>query len=179
MKEPVIDQSLVQHLVAEQFPQWLSLPITPVVKSGWDNRTFHLGDKLLVRLPSKACYANQVEKEQQWLPKLASNLPLLIPKPIALGQPSNEFPWPWSIYQWIAGEATCLDRVINLSEFSEQLAGFLTALRQCDTTGGPLASADNFYRGGDLTVYDEPTREALAAKITEFTHSNKLTCAEQ
>ena len=60
-----IDVPLVQRLVAEQFPEWAGLPIQPVEVSGWDNRTFHLGDELSVRLPSAAGYVPAVEKEQR------------------------------------------------------------------------------------------------------------------
>lgn len=161
MNNPMIDQNLVQKLIVEQFPQWSKSIIKPVDKSGWDNRTFHLGDELLIRLPSKACYANQVAKEQQWLPKLAPHLPLFIPTPVALGKPSHDFPWPWSVYEWIEGEAASLDTITDLSNFAKQLAKFLKTLQRCDTEGAPVASGDNFYRGGDLKVYDEPTSRGL------------------
>ncbi|WP_367363654.1 hypothetical protein [Wolbachia endosymbiont (group B) of Scrobipalpa ocellatella] len=39
---------------------------------------------MLVRMPSAAKYAMQVEKEQKWLPRLAPLLPLSIPKPLAI-----------------------------------------------------------------------------------------------
>ena len=81
----IIDLPLVQRLVKEQFPQWANLAIKPVESSGWDNRTFHLGEDMTVRLPSNREYASQVEKEQYWLPKLAPELPLAIPKPVAMG----------------------------------------------------------------------------------------------
>ena len=48
---PEITESLVRQLVAAQFPQWANLPVTRVVPGGWDNRTFRLGDDMLVRLP--------------------------------------------------------------------------------------------------------------------------------
>ena len=54
-----ITADLVSRLVAEQFPRWAALPIRPVAKSGHDNRMFHLGDALMVRLPSDAAYTYQ------------------------------------------------------------------------------------------------------------------------
>ena len=74
-----VDASLVRRLVSTQFPQWAHLPIRPVELGGWDNRTFHLGERMTVRLPSAAAYALQVEKEHYWLPRLAPHLPLPIP----------------------------------------------------------------------------------------------------
>jgi aminoglycoside phosphotransferase (APT) family kinase protein len=100
--ESGIDVSLVGQLVAAQFPQWADLSIRPVKFGGWDNRTFHLGEDMAVRLPSSAGYALQVEKEHRWLPRLAPLLPLPIPIPLAMGAPANGYPWHWSVYRWLA-----------------------------------------------------------------------------
>ena len=100
----IIDVSLVNRLIAVQFPEWQNLPIRPVANSGWDNRTFRLGEDMLVRMPSAADYEAQVEKEQYWLPKLAPLLPLPIPAPLAMGQPGQGYPWRWSVYRWLEGE---------------------------------------------------------------------------
>jgi aminoglycoside phosphotransferase (APT) family kinase protein len=54
-----INVSLVRRLIATQFPQWADLPVRPVEVGGWDNRTFHLGAHMTVRLPSAAAYALQ------------------------------------------------------------------------------------------------------------------------
>jgi len=56
-----------------------------VAESGWDNRTFRLGDALTVRLPTAEWYVAAVAKEDTWLPRLAPHLPLPIPVPVALG----------------------------------------------------------------------------------------------
>ncbi len=158
-----INADLVRRLVAAQFPQWADLPIKPVQFGGWDNRTFHLGDQMSVRLPSAAGYAAQVEKEHRWLPRLAPHLPLPVPVPLAMGVPSGDYPWPWSVYRWLDGEAATLENIADLHEFALTLAQFLTALYQVDPTGGPPAGPHSFYRGGPLTVYDAETRQAIAA----------------
>ena len=91
--KPEITLSLVSKLIAEQFPQWVHLSIRPVKVSGWDNRTFHLGEKMLIRLPSAQGYAPQAQKEQKWLPRLASQLSIPIPELLAVGEPSKHYPW--------------------------------------------------------------------------------------
>lgn len=158
-----IDACLVQRLIATQFPEWASLEIKPVELSGWDNKTFHLGKHMTVRLPSHADYSGQVETEQYWLPKLAPQLSLAIAMPIAMGKPGLEYPLHWSIYKWIEGNTASIDRIKNLPQFAVALAEFLNALQQCDPTGGPLAGEHNFYRGGALATYDIETREAIAS----------------
>ena len=158
-----IDAALVRRLVAGQFPQWKDLPIRPVALSGWDNRTFHLGEDMLVRMPSAADYAAQVEKEHKWLPRLAPFLPLPIPLPLAMGEPADGYPWRWSIYRWLMGDTAASAHISDLCEFAAGLAQFLIALQQIDPTGGPLPGPHSFYRGGALTTYDAETREAIAA----------------
>ena len=96
-----IDAALAKRLVEEQMPQWAELPVRPVAKSGHDNRTFHLGDDMLVRLPSTRHHAPQVEKEQRWLPELAGRVSVRIPTPIAVGRPGVGFARPWSVHRHI------------------------------------------------------------------------------
>jgi aminoglycoside phosphotransferase (APT) family kinase protein len=160
---PAIDVALVARLVAEQFPQWAGLPIRPVVLGGWDNRTFHLGERMTVRLPSARRYARQVEKEQRWLPRLAPGLPLPIPAPLAMGAPGQGYPWPWSVYGWLDGETASAATIGDLPRFAANLAGFLSALQRIDATDGPAAGPHSFWRGGPLATYDAETRTAIAA----------------
>ena len=162
-----IDTNLVENLVAEQFPQWADLPVRPVANGGWDNRTFHLGDHMSVRLPSAEHYVAQVEKEHRWLPDLASALPLPIPAPLAQGRPGCGYPWPWSVYRWIEGEQARRTAIADLVSFAEDLADFLIALWKIDASEGPAAGVHNFHRGGSLAVYDGGTRAALAVLADE------------
>lgn len=161
--KPTIDTDLVRRLIAAQFPQWRHLPVRPVAFGGWDNRTFHLGNDMTVRLPSAAPYALQVEKEHRWLPRLAPLLPLPIPVPLAMGEPGEDYPWQWSVYRWIDGETAKTAEIADRRQFAVDLAKFLIALRRIDPAGGPPAGQHNFFRGGSLSVYDNQTREALQA----------------
>lgn len=165
-----IDDRLVRQLVSSQFPQWADLPLSPVAVGGWDNRCFRLGDKMVVRLPSSAAYASQVEKEQRWLPKLAPLLPLPIPMPLALGEPAKGYPWRWSIYGWLEGEMAAPERIRDPLEFGFDVAHFLAALRRIDASEGPAPGPHNFQRGGAIATYDAETRgaiESLRGRIDE------------
>lgn len=156
-----IDEPLVAALVAEQFPEWAHLPIRPVTDGGWDNRTFHLGEHMSVRLPSRAAYCEQVPKEQRWLPILAPQLPLPIPQPLAMGKPNADYPWHWSIYRWLDGECASRERISDLSTFTAAVADFLAALQRIDTTDAPPPGQHNFWRGGSLDAYDSETQAAI------------------
>lgn len=163
IKRIVIEESFVRHLIAVQFPQWGGLPVQAVSVNGWDNWTFRLGEQMLIRMPSAAEYSPQVEKEQYWLPKLAPFLPLLIPVPLAVGEPMDGYPWKWSIYKWLEGEPAASGPIADLCELAADLAQFLMALQSIDSTGGPSPGLHSFYRGGALRTYDAEVRRALAA----------------
>lgn len=159
----VITPALAQRLVAQQFPQWAHLAVRPVPIDGWDNHTFRLGDALSVRLPSHLRYAAQVDKEHRWLPVLAPQLPLPIPTPLAMGKPTQEYPYHWSIYRWVEGEPAALTDIADTGNFAETLADFLTRLYTVDAADGPAAGEHNFYRGGSLRVYHDETLRTIAA----------------
>lgn len=156
-----IDVELVKRLITSQFPEWQDLPIKAVAESGWDNRTFHLGNEMVIRLPSKEEYAPQILKEFQWLPMLAERLSIKITTPFALGKPCKDYPWHWSINQWIEGEVASFERVKDMNQFAIQLSQFLNEFQRIDSTGGPIAGAHNFYRGGSLSAYDEEMSKAI------------------
>lgn len=158
-----IDVELVTALVTDQFPHWSHLPIERVLPGGWDNRTFRLGDELSVRLPSNQGYVLQVEKEQRWLPVLAPSLPVPIPEPVGLGQASELFPYPWSVYRWLPGRPASPELIADDVAFAAELGDFLTELQRVDATGGPVPGAHNFSRGDSPAVYDADTRRAIAA----------------
>ncbi|KAA1188790.1 aminoglycoside phosphotransferase family protein [Paenibacillus sp. B2(2019)] len=156
-----ITVDLVARLINEQFPAWSDLEIRPVKFSGNDNRTFHLGEHMSVRLPSAAAYAPQVEKEQQWLPILSKELTLPIQIPLVKGEPNEEYPLPWSINEWVEGETLTHQNINDLNQFARDLGAFLIELQSIDASRGPLAGEHNFYRGGSLAVYDEESRHAI------------------
>lgn len=158
-----IDAETVRRLVVEQFGQWATLPVTPVREGGWDNHTFHLGDDLLVRMPSAAAYALAVEKEQHWLPRLAGQLPLPVPSPCGLGVPGEGYPFHWTVQRWLPGERASFAAVADQQMFADELAGFVLALRRVDPTGGPQPGIHNWFRGATLRTYDATARRALAA----------------
>lgn len=157
----VVETRTVRQLVSEQFPQWSGLAIEPVRNPGWDNHTFHLGDDMVVRLPSAGEYALAVEKEHRWLPWMAPQLPVPIPSICGLGDPGAGYPFPWSVYGWLGGSSATRSDITGPIRFAEQLAGFLVSLRSLDAADGPQPGVHNWYRGATLLTYDAVTRRSL------------------
>jgi aminoglycoside phosphotransferase (APT) family kinase protein len=160
---PTIDLAVARTLIDTQFPEWSSLPLRQVLPGGWDNRTFRLGEQLAVRIPSSADYATQPEKEYRWLPMLAPKLSVAIPLPVALGAASALVPWSWTVCQWLQGTPVSELNGEVLRDLAAQLAAFLRELQAIDTTGGPVAGAHSFFRGGHPSIYDSQARSAISA----------------
>lgn len=47
-----INSDLARKLIAEQFPEYASLQIKDVKKQWHDNRTYRLGEHMLIRMPT-------------------------------------------------------------------------------------------------------------------------------
>lgn len=99
-----ITADLVRALLRDQHPDLADHRIRLGAR-GWDNQLWRLGDDLAVRLPWATESADALlRKEHAWLPALAPLLPLQIPVPQRLGEPSERFPRPWLVTTWVSGE---------------------------------------------------------------------------
>ncbi len=81
-----IDIALVRRLLTEQFPEISERSISLVQSTGTVNAMYRLGDDLCVRLPRLERWADGIDNEWAWLPKLAPHISLNIPKPIVTGK---------------------------------------------------------------------------------------------
>jgi aminoglycoside phosphotransferase (APT) family kinase protein len=112
--EVATDASLVGRLIAAQFPDWADLHVERVPSAGTDNAIYRLGDDMAVRLPRIEWADGQVEREHEWLPRLAPHLPLAIPTQLTMGVPGEGYPWRWAVYRWLEGDNATHDRVADL-----------------------------------------------------------------
>ena len=151
-----IDDDLVRSLIAAQFPQWAELAVQRWPSGGTVNAMYRLGDDLVVRLPLVAGGAKDVAMEQDWLPRLASWLPTDIPDVLGAGQPAEGYPWPWSVYRWLAGEHPKAGALSEPVLLAKDLAEFVAAMRSITLPGAPRA-----HRGGAVASLDVPTRAAI------------------
>jgi aminoglycoside phosphotransferase (APT) family kinase protein len=147
-----IGEELVRALLAEQFPEWAELPLHRVEPSGTDNAIFRLGDQLSVRVPRRNGPTSAGSKELAWLPRLAPQLPLEIPVPVAQGRPGAGYPWFWEIHSWVEGETVPVEE-IDAIQAARDLAALVRALQQIETGAGeppgrgvPLAERDSAFR---------------------------------
>jgi aminoglycoside phosphotransferase (APT) family kinase protein len=153
------DVALVRRLLADQFPQWVDLPIDPVVSYGTDHDIYRLGDHLAARMPRIGWATKQAAKEAEWLPKLAPHLPLAVPVQLAMGHPAEGYPFEWSVYEWLPGQ-NANGTIDDLDHAAADLAAFVNALRQVDTTGAHPRPPGG--RGAPLAELDEQVRHSIA-----------------
>jgi len=156
------DTALVRRLLADQFPHWGQLPLSPVPSAGTDNALYRLGDELAVRLPRIHWAVRQAEKELAWLPRLAPHLPLAIPEPLALGEPGHGYPWRWGVYRWLDGETAIPERTADPRQTAGDLAEFVAAIQRIDPTGAPTG------RGVPLAKRDAAVRTAITALCQDY-----------
>jgi aminoglycoside phosphotransferase (APT) family kinase protein len=160
------DADLVGRLLAAQFPQWAGLPVRRVESTGTDNAMFRIGTELCVRLPRIEWAVESLQREQRWLPVLATQLPLAVPVPVGVGAPTEEYPYPWSVLPWTVGDPATRHRLADPESGLDpvaaavDLAGFLKALHAADTSGTPAPAVSS--RGMPVTERDEEVREAVA-----------------
>jgi len=156
--ETDINIDIVRKLLQGQFPQWQDLPLKLIHPEGTDNVMYQLGDDKAIRLPRTSNSAINIEKECRWLPKLAPNLPIAVPTPLAVGKSTEMYPHPWAICQLLAGLNPSQTNPIDELVAAVDLGHFVAAMQQIDSQKGP-----NCRRGLPLVSRDEETREAIQA----------------
>ncbi len=153
-----IDASLVSRLIATQFPRWAELPLRRVEPAGTDNAIFRLGGDMSIRLPRIDWAVTQPLKEHEWLPRLAPHLSLAISTPLALGEPGEGYPWPWSVCTWLPGDIATPEHLGDPHEVAEDLVRFVQELQAIDADEGPPPDG----RGEPLATRDEAMRASTA-----------------
>ena len=93
---------------------------------------------------------------------LAKRLPVEIPRVVAVGASTGQYPFSWSLQSWIGGAPAGAAQARS-SAFASDVAQFLNALYAIAASEGPAAGAHSFHRGGDLRAYDADMRAALTA----------------
>ncbi|MFD7712387.1 aminoglycoside phosphotransferase family protein [Streptomyces sp. NPDC059786] len=153
---------LIRELLRDQHPDLADRPVRLGAR-GWDNQLWRLGDDLAVRLPWATDSADELlRKEHAHVPALAPRLPLPVPVPQRLGEPSERFPRPWIVTTWVRGTPADRAPATRAAEAADTLAAFLTALHRPAPDGAP-AGRD---RGGPLTAQAEGFERGLAS-VTE------------
>lgn len=152
--QPTVDT--VRGLLATQFPAWRHLPLQPVSTQGTVNAVFRLGTELAVRLPVVLQELGEtrarLRAEVAAARALALSCTVPTPEPLALGEPQQGYPLPWSVWTWLPGHDATVEDPAPSMAFAHDLALLIAGLRAADTHGRHF---DGSGRGGHLSDHDE------------------------
>ena len=152
-----ITVAAVRELVADQFPQWGHLDVTPVESHGTVHALVRVGPEMVARLPLEPSdpitKRAQIAAELGAAQRLLAVSPVPTPAPVALGEPGSGYPLPWALQQWLPGHSLLVaDPAARSTVFATDLAGFIDAVRSMPTEGR-VFTGDG--RGGLLTDQDD------------------------
>lgn len=127
--ERVVDAAEARALI--ESAGWdLALARVEPFGHGFDNTAFLVDDAWVVRFPRRRVAAPLLVTEAALLPWLAPQVPLPVPVPCLVGQPSERFPWAFTGYRRLAGRTACSADLTDAQRLAAAapLARFLAAL---------------------------------------------------
>jgi aminoglycoside phosphotransferase (APT) family kinase protein len=157
--EVTVDAALARRLIGEQFPD-LELSSLRLLGQGWDMTVWLVDDQWVFRFPRRQMVIPGLENEIAYLPQLASCLPLPIPNPTHLGEPSAEYRWPFYGARFLPGRELAeaeLDDAARIA-LAGPLGEFLRALH---ASGLDAELPVDPVRRADMTFRVPKTRERL------------------
>ncbi|WP_433309897.1 aminoglycoside phosphotransferase family protein [Micromonospora sp. CA-269861] len=158
---------VVRELVDAQFPEWRSLPVRRIASQGTVNAIFRIGDRLTARFPLEP---REVDAARDWLEREAEAARELLgrtrfptPEPVAIGEPGDGYPLPWSVQTWLPGVVATDSDPGESVAFAHDLAEFVRGVRAIDTRGRTFSGQG---RGGELPAHDEWVETCLRRSET-------------
>ena len=143
-----ISAQTVRRLVDAQFPRWNGLPIQAVTSAGTVNAIFRVGDVALrfqLHPGDPDAVRRVLEHEHACANEFLGSVPFPAPEPIAIGEPGEGYPLPWSVQTWLEGDVATPTVAAGSRQFADDLAALIAAMRAVDTRGRPFKGAG---RGG-------------------------------
>ena len=137
-------------------------PVAGGPGNGTVNAIVRIGDGLVARFPLRrddpAALRAGLEAEAAAARELAGCSPIPTPVPVAIGDPGDGYPLPWSVQTRLPGRVATPHDPAGPMAFACDLAAFIGALRAVDTRGCRFSGTG---RGGDLREHDAWMRTCL------------------
>jgi aminoglycoside phosphotransferase (APT) family kinase protein len=157
-----LSQEVAAQLVARVLPGTDPATIRLLPTSATTSTVVRIGEDLAARFPLQPADPDTARTalaaEHEAMAGFAAVCPLPCPEPVALAEPSAEFPMPWSMQTWVAGEVADPQVVAGSDAAADDLAALLLALRAVPTRGRRFQGPG---RGGELTAHDGWVQECL------------------
>jgi aminoglycoside phosphotransferase (APT) family kinase protein len=160
-----VDEPLARRLIREQFPEVEGRSFQ-LLGEGWDTTVYLVDERWTFRFPRKEMVIPGLRNEIAHLPTMASLLPLPIPVPTLVGEPSAEFQWPFYGAPFLPGRELAeagLDDDARAG-LALPLAAFLRTLHGLELDAElPLDPV----RRADMPFRVERTRDRMARLVHE------------
>ena len=146
-----MDEELARRLIHEQFAE-LDAGSMRLLGEGWDNTVWLVDERWVFRFPRRTMVIRGLEIEIELLPRIAPFLPLPVPVPTFVGQPSETFQWPFYGAPYLPGRELADARLDAQARagLGRQLGGFLRALHSLEIDAvlpvDPVRRADMSFR---------------------------------
>ena len=167
--ETELSTDQVAALIRSQFTG-IACRSVRLLGEGWDFFVFVIDDELAFRFPKRAMVAKCSERELRLLERLATDLPIDVPRPLYLGQPGQGYLWPFWGYRMLKGEPL---GTVTMSEqrqcdVARLLGEFLSRLHLTDGAGLPASPwFDDDQRPWQIKIQDrlQASRDAYPAAL--------------
>src|SRR6266478_1080648 len=125
----VVTSDLAKLLIETAFPA-LNPASVEEFGVGWDNTVFLVNNSLIFRFPRRRIAVPLIETEIRLLPWLSVQVPLPIPNPCYVGDPSSDYPCIFAGYPLIPGRTITAASLTDdeRKALAGPLAQFLAAL---------------------------------------------------
>ncbi len=165
--ERVVEPELARTLIRRVAPDLADAPIA-LLGFGWDNTVYRVADRV-ARFPRRQMGADLLEREIALLPEIARAMPLRVPAIVAVGAPSPEFPWRYSICDFVPGKTACglvAERGSLGAGIARSLATALRALHALPVERArALGAPEDELRRADPVHRKQRATAALAALV--------------
>jgi aminoglycoside phosphotransferase (APT) family kinase protein len=151
--EIAVGTELATKLIHSQFPE--RIRVEPLAE-GWDYSAFRVDERFVFRFPRRAVVLPGMAREMATLPLL--NLPVMVPTPLFVGEPTSDFPWPFFGAPYIAGDEPLDSSDEERRSISMALARTLRALHAHD----PADLPEDANQRADMSRRVPWARQALA-----------------
>jgi aminoglycoside phosphotransferase (APT) family kinase protein len=158
--ELVVDEPLARRLL-RRFPELELRSLRPFAE-GWDYTIWVVDEVWAFRFPRRAIAVPGVEVEIRTMPFLAPKLPLPVPSAELVGEPGDDFPWPFFGARLLAGRE--LGELALGDERRLRVAVALaTFLRELHAVNLEVELPSDSNRRAEMSLRVPKTREQLAA----------------
>ncbi|MEM1452711.1 MAG: aminoglycoside phosphotransferase family protein [Planctomycetota bacterium] len=191
--EVTVSTTAVERLVAAQFPDWSGLDVQRIDSEGTRSAIFRLGTELAARFPLMRDEPDDVraalEAEVRATREIGDHVSFPTPRPVALGEPGEDYPLPWAVQTWLPGVTATRDDPSDSVGFAEDLAQLIGELRAIDRRGrvftgigrgGPIPDHDDWMGtcfDESAELLDVPTLRAMWSRFRELpAHAGEVMC---